>query len=148
MSMFVRSSPPWQQMQNWRISQGNINSQQLGSLGAAADYSASFASAASSYYDSAGNLAARAALTRIQAKTAAAKGTPLSGDTALAAAKSAGAAILNNFGLPGASSTSSKSSTSSSSKNYKAPINPATGYSYIGAATSGMTDLSAVNFVI
>jgi hypothetical protein len=47
MSMFVRSLSPWQQMQNWRIGQGNINSQQLGSLGAPADYSASFASAAS-----------------------------------------------------------------------------------------------------
>src|SRR5262245_53913362 len=148
MSMSIRSLSPWQQMQNWRYSQGNINSQQLGSLGAAADYSASFASAASSYYDSAGNLAARAALTRIQAKTAAASGKPLSGDSALAAAKSAGAAILNNLGIPAGSSTSSSSSTTSSSKNYKAPINPATGYSYVGAATSGMTDLSAVNFVI
>jgi hypothetical protein len=147
MSMFVRSLSPWQQMQNWRMGQGNINSQQLGSLGAAADYSASFASAASSYYDSAGNLAARAALTRIQAKTAAARGAPLSGETALAAAKSAGAAILNNFGLPGASSTSSTSS-SSSSKNYKAPINPATGYSYVGTSTGGTSALSAVNFVI
>jgi hypothetical protein len=148
MSMFVRSLSPWQQMQNWRIGQGNINSQQLGSLGAAADYSASFASAASNYYDSVGNLAARAALTRIQAKTAEARGQPLKGDAALAAAKAAGAAILNNLGLPGGSSTASTSSSSSSSKNYKAPINPATGYSYVGTSTSGTSALSAVNFVI
>ena len=152
------SVSPYQQMQNWRTVQGRVNNYIMGgpsTVSAPVDFSGSFASAASGYYTTLANLAARAAITRTQnanaasSTTAATNGRSSSINTGagLAAAQATGAAVLADFGFGGAAS-SANSSHSSASGPYQAPINPATGYSYVGTSAGSVGALNAVNFLV
>jgi len=147
------SVSPYRQMQNWRAVQGRVNNYIMGSprdVSAPVDFSGSFASATSGYYTTLANLAARAAITRTQnANASSSNGRSSSVNTGagLAAARATGAAILADFGFGGAPN-SANSSNGSASGPYQAPINPATGYSYVGTSAGSVGALNAVNFVV
>jgi hypothetical protein len=165
MSMFVSKVSAYQQMQDWRMSQASMNSQVLGSSTAAStvDFSSAFADAANNYYSGIAVLGATAMGTRIsqEQQSAAAKtpstttpGTTTPGtttaDAALSAAQAAGNLILSNLGIAGASSGGSagaSSSGQSTSGPYAAPINAATGYSYVQTSAADLNALNAINIL-
>ena len=153
MSMFVHSASAYQQLQSWRDGQTNANNAVMGPNGADADFSASFTNAATNYYSSAGTVAATQALNRLQQKAAAhaakKSGPPPKGDQKLAAAQTAGKAMLASLGLDygtmfGAPTTASKKSASGP---YKAPTNASTGYAYVASSAANLSTLGAVNLL-
>ena len=153
MSMFVHNVSAYQQLQNWRSSQTNVNNQQMGVPGSATDFSSAFTDAATNYYSSSGTLAANQALNRIQQKsasqTAKTSGATPTGDQKLAAAQAAGKAMLTSLGLDYSTmfpSTSGTSNTSSSGA-YQAPTNASTGYGYVAVSASNLDAMASVNFL-
>ncbi len=148
--MSIWSISPYRQMQHWSAVQRAITNNLIGSTSSSnssIDFSSAFTSVASNYYISVGNLAGRAGLTRVQGqlqKVAAANSSSVTLDAGLNAAKAAGNAILAQLGYGGGSSSSS----SSSSSKYTAPVNSATGYSYVQTSAANIGSLSAVNLLI
>jgi hypothetical protein len=145
--MFVNAVSPYQQMQNWRDSQARVNNQILGSPTAAStvDLSFAFAQAANNYYGGLAVLGATAMGTRISHEKQLAAGTTAA-DAGLKAAQAAGKLILSNLGIGGASSGAS-SSGQSGSGHYSAPINAATGYSYVQTSAANLAGLGAINIL-
>jgi hypothetical protein len=165
---------PYQQMQRWRAAQGRMNDYIMGSptdVAAPKDFSADFANASAGRYIGQANLAARAALNRIQQKSASqsAGTTDQTGATdktgatttsssrtggltetpGAAAAKTAGAGILASLGMDASSVANSfKTSSNSSSQPYKPPTDPATGKAYVARSAAALSNLGTVNFVI
>jgi hypothetical protein len=149
MSIFVNTASSYQQMQNWRAGQAKINDQILGSPTALStvDLSSAFAKAADDFYSGQVALGATAMGARIshEHQLAAAK---TSGQTTpgagLRAAQAAGNLILSNLGIAGASAGAA-SSGQSNSGHYSAPINAATGYSYVQTSAANVGILDAIN---
>jgi hypothetical protein len=149
MSMFVNTVSSYQQMQNWRASQANVNDQILGSPTAVStvDLSSAFANASNNLYSGQVVLGATAMGTRIshEHQLAAAKTsgqTPA--DAGLKAAQAAGNLILSHLGIAGAPASAS-SSGQTTSGHYSAPINAATGYSYVQTSAANLGGLNAIN---
>jgi hypothetical protein len=146
--MFVSNVSAYQQMQNWRISQANMNDQVIGSPSAGtADFSSAFTDAASNYYSGLAVLGATAMGTRIlhaQQSAAAKMSGPTTADAGLSAAQAAGNLILSQLGIAGASSAASSSGQGASGP-YAAPINAATGYSYVQTSAANLGALNVIN---
>jgi len=148
MSMFVNTVSSYQQMQNWRASQAKVNDQILGSPNAVStDLSSAFANAANNLYSGQVVLGATAMGSRIshEHQLAAAKTsgqTPA--DAGLKAAQAAGNLILSHLGIAGAPASAS-SSGQTTSGHYSAPINAATGYSYVQTSAANLGGLNAIN---
>lgn len=137
----------YRQMQNWTAYQTQFNQSLFGGSNNTVDNSAAFTNVTANFVSAKGSLAAQAALTRIQNSTAAAKAKssgPSAVDNAPAAAKAAGYAILNSLGLVSAPPSKS-SSRSSQSGPYQAPVNSATGYSYVQTNSGQMATLGTLN---
>jgi hypothetical protein len=144
--MSIGSVSPYQQMQNWSATQASVNSQIFGSSSTPIDNSAAFTNITANAFGGETSLAGQAALARIQGQTTAAQTAqsgPSTNDPGLAAAKAAGAAILNNLGLGGGSS--GPSAPPSSASPYTAPTNPSTGYSYVQTSASSFGLLGSLN---
>jgi hypothetical protein len=151
MSMFVHTVTPYQQLQNWRYSQMDINIQQMGAFGAGTDFSTSIADATTNSFSTRATLAADQALARTQqsaaAKAAAKSGKPLTHDQKIAAAQAAGKNVLASLGLDYSSmfAAPSKSSTKSSSGAYVPPTNAATGHGFVASSAASLNALASVN---
>src|SRR5216683_2909117 len=156
MSISVGQVSAYQQAQNWRSAQTNITNNLMGSLGSTSsssiNYAFAFGGAASNYYVNSATLAAQEALSRVQQqvydKSGASKASGASAvDQKLSAAKTAGNAILAAFGYGGSyvNNSTSGSSTPSSSAPYAAPINAATGYSYVSTSAASLSTIGALN---
>jgi hypothetical protein len=154
MSMFIRNVSAFQQLQNWRSSQANINNNVQGGTGATSstDYSAAFGNAASNYYVNNATLAAQEALTRVQ-QEAYAKSHPANAsgpsvvDQRIADARAAGNEVLASFGYGGSfvSNSTTGSTTPSSAAPYTAPTNAATGYGYVTTSAASLSTAGALN---
>jgi hypothetical protein len=150
MNMFVRNVSFYQQMQDWRVGQSKMNAQILGPSGTGTDFSSAFADAANNYYSGLAVLGATAMGTRIsnENQLAAAKTSGnTTADTGLAAAQTAGNLILSQLGIAGANvgvSSSSQSGQTTTSQ-YAAPINAATGYSYVQSSAAELSSLDTIN---
>jgi hypothetical protein len=147
MSMLVPRISAYQQLQNWRIGQANINNQQLG-IGST-DFSSSFANAANNLYTGEVVLGAAAMGTRVSQQNQSAA-TPGSRSTAtdpvLLTTQAAGKLILSN--LLGTGGIQSKSSSGqSTSGTYQAPTNPGTGYSYVPTSAANVASLGAIDLL-
>jgi hypothetical protein len=149
MSMFVHTATPYQQLQNWRYSQTDINIQQMGALGAGTDFSTSIANATTNSFSTAATLAADQALARTQqstaAKAAAKSGKPLTHDQKIAAAQAAGKNVLSSLGLDYSSMFAAPAPTKSSSGAYVAPTNAATGHGFVASSAASLNALASVN---
>ena len=146
MSMFVKTVSAYQQMQDWRSSQGSINSRMLGSPGTTDVSGDALASISSNMYANQATLAGQAALARVQKKVAAATGTAQSGPEV---ARARGAAILSSLGMNSADLAAAYRTSRPSSANgpYKAPTNPATGKSFAQTTGNAVGALGAVNLL-
>jgi hypothetical protein len=146
--MSIGTVSAYQQMQNWSATQASVTGQVLGKGSTAIDNSAAFTNITANDFGARTSLAGQAALGRIQgqftATQAARSGSgPSTNDPGLAAAKAAGAAILNNLGLGGGSS--GPSAPPSSASPYTAPTNPSTGYSYVQTSAGNFGLLGSLN---
>ena len=110
------------------------------------DLSSAFTNAANNFYSGQVVLGATAMGTRIshEHQLAAAKSGKTTPDAGLKAAQAAGNAILSNLGIAGASAGAS-SSGHATSGHYSAPINAATGYSYVQTSAANLGGLNAIN---
>jgi hypothetical protein len=153
MSMFVPTVSAYQQIQNWRSGQANMNSQILGANRTGVDFSSAFTDVANNTYTNEATLAANQALGRVQQQAATKSGTKSSttttGDQRLAAAQAAGKTALASLGLDPSSlfpSTANSSKTPPSGP-YQAPINSATGHAYVATSAADLNALNAVNIL-
>jgi hypothetical protein len=154
MSMFVPRISAYQQLQDWRAGQSNINSQIFGANGAGStDFSSAFTDVANNTYTNQATLAANQALSRVQQQAgttpSSTTSTTTTGDQRLAAAQAAGKAALSSLGLDPSTlfpSTANSSKTPSSGP-YQAPTNSATGYAYVATSAANLNALNAVNIL-
>ena len=150
--MSVWNISPYQQMRNWSAAQKAITNKLIGSTSSSSssiDFSSAFTSVAGNYYTSIGNLAGQAGLTRVRGQInakVAAYSTAVDLNAGVNAAKTAGNAILAQLGYGGGSSNVSSSSSSKSS-HYTAPVNSATGYSYVQTSAASLGSINAVNLL-
>jgi hypothetical protein len=150
-AMSIRSISPYQQMQNWRATQGYYNDKTMGNASAAIDNSFAFTSVTSSAAQTSGSLAAQAALARIQ-KQAAAANAKQSGSTehsGPATAQANGQAVLSSLGLSTSDVAAAYRTSSPTSANgpYTPPTNPATGHGFAQTSASAMASLGALNLL-
>ncbi len=142
--MSISLIPAYKQMESWHATQKAVTDSLIGSASSATsavDFSSAFTSVAGNFYTSLGNLAGQQALNRVQSQLQAAladQGT-VSLDAGQKFAQSAGNAILAQLGMYGSSSSSSSSS------GYTAPVDAATGYSYVQTSAANMATLGALN---
>ena len=144
--MSISSVSAYAQLQNWHTRQKSVTDDLLGSNSdsTTADYSSAFSNVSANFYAGMANVAAQAALARVQDEFQSKYSSDSVDLTAgTDKAKAAGNAILAQLGLQ--YSASSSSSSSSSSDTYTAPINSATGYSYIKTSAASVNNLNALN---
>jgi len=151
MSMFVNNVSSYQQMQNWRAGQANLNDQILGSAaaGTTLDLSSAFANVTNKFSSGQVVLGATAMGARISHEhqlAAAKRSGTTTADAGVNAAKAAGNLILSYLGVGGAPAGAS-SSGQSRSGHYTAPINAATGYSFVQTSAANRGGLDAINIL-
>lgn len=168
MSMFVPRISAYQSLQNWRLGQANLNTQQLGAPGSGADFSSAFTDAAQNYYTSSSTLAANQALARVQQKAGTSTSSHSAGntsttsstkpaagssssasttDTRLAAAQATGKSVLASLGLDGSALAAAAQPSKPSSGTYTAPTNSQTGYAFVASSAASLNSLAAVNIL-
>ncbi|HVY59426.1 MAG TPA: hypothetical protein VHA77_16365 [Xanthobacteraceae bacterium] len=140
----VSSVSFYKQNESWHAAQKAVTDNLYGSTssaGATTDFSSAFTGIAGGYYTSIGNLSGQAALARVQSQiqTVTADQSTVSLTAGADFAKSAGNAILAQLGWYGASDSSSSGSS------YTAPVNAATGYSYVQTSAANLNALNALN---
>lgn len=140
--MGISGVSAYRQLQSWHARQKEQTNSLLGSLSdsSSTDFSGAFASIASGFYSGAANVTAQAAVSRIQSKIQLAYSNGDVGlDFGAKAARSAGNAILNQLGFAG------YAANTASSSNYSAPVNAATGKSYVKTSAASLSNLNALN---
>jgi hypothetical protein len=137
--MSITGVSAYSQMESWRAKQKAFTNSVIGSNSSAgsADFSSAFSGLSASYYAGMANVAALAAVTRVQTQIKANNGISESGESA---AKSAGNAILRQLGYAGYSAN-----TATSDGTYKAPTNSATGKGYVKSSAASINNLNALN---
>lgn len=137
--MSITGVSAYSQMESWRAKQKAFTDGLIGSNSDAgsADYSSAFSGLSASYYAGMANVAALAAVTRVQNQVKSSYGVSETGESA---AKSAGNAILTQLGYVGYSAN-----TATSSGTYRAPTNSATGKSYVKTSAASLNNLNALN---
>jgi hypothetical protein len=141
--MSISSVSAYQQMQSWSATQKQVTDNLIGSLSSssAADYSSAFTNIAANFYSGSATVTAQSAVSRIQSNIQFAYAN---GDIPLEfgaqTAKTNGNAILARLGYCTASA-----SPPSSSDPYTAPVNAATGKSYVQTSSANLTNLNAIN---
>lgn len=119
----------------------------MGSSGASSltDNSSAFTDITSNYDSALAGITLQSVLSRVQNKftqSSQANASTVDLNAGVNAAKSAGSAILAQLGLSGGSS-----SDSSSSGTYTAPVDAATGYSYVKTTAAAVSTLGALDFL-
>lgn len=145
--MSISNVSAYQQLQSWHAAQRSATDKLMGSSGASTlvDNSYAFTDITSGYDSALAGITLQNVLSRVQNKltqSAAANASTVDLNAGVNAAKSAGSALLAQLGLAGGSSTHSSSSGA-----YTAPVDAATGYSYVKTTAASVSTLGALNFL-